>query len=135
MCALVKKFIAVSLSRITTLKLSPLQNRQLLAERAKVDREKGCARSTATTGEHFTAKLAGIVSPPGEECFESQPRILTHYGLSHGRMRGHQRRTFRQYSSYSAPNLLRSVGSSYRTTKRWTPKAATTANAALTGLA
>src|SRR5579864_8900772 len=31
---------------------------------------------------------------------------------SHARRRGSQRFTFRQYSSYSAPNFLRSVGSS-----------------------
>jgi len=32
--------------------------------------------------------------------------------FSHARRRGHQRRTLRQYSSYSVPNFPRSVGSS-----------------------
>ena len=41
-------------------------------------------------------------------------------GLSHPFKRGHQRLTFRQYASYSAPNFRRSVGSSYRITNRCT---------------
>src|SRR5262249_32808742 len=32
---------------------------------------------------------------------------------------GTQRRTAQRYSSYEAPNFLRSVGSSYSTTNRW----------------
>ncbi len=32
--------------------------------------------------------------------------------LLHALRRGHQRRTLRQYSSYSAPNIFRNVGSS-----------------------
>ena len=57
--------------------------------------------------------------------------VLTFYsGLSQPFKRGHQRLTFRQYASYSAPNFRRSVGSSYRMTNRCTPRA-TAATAAI----
>src|ERR1019366_8375886 len=43
--------------------------------------------------------------------------------LFHARIRGSHRRTFRQYVSYSAPNIFRSVGSSYNKTNKTTPSA------------
>src|SRR6516162_3363478 len=46
----------------------------------------------------------------------------------HARSRGTHALTFRQYSSYSVPNIFRSVGSSYTRTNRATPR--TTARAA-----
>jgi hypothetical protein len=41
------------------------------------------------------------------------------YGPRHGVSRGTQRGTFARYTSYSAPNVPCSVGSSYATTNRW----------------
>jgi hypothetical protein len=57
------------------------------------------------------------------------PVLTFHSGLCQPFKRGHQRLTFRQYASYSAPNFRWSVGSSYRITNRCTPRAiaATTA--------
>src|SRR5215469_10252324 len=43
------------------------------------------------------------------------------HSLVHGLSRGSHRGTFRQYSSYSARNIRRSVGSSYPSTNRCTP--------------
>lgn len=45
--------------------------------------------------------------------------VVSPYGPRHGVSRGTQRGTFARYTSYSAPNVPCSVGSSYATTNRW----------------
>src|SRR5215472_834694 len=57
------------------------------------------------------------------------------HSLAHGRSRGSQRGTFRQYSSYSARNIRRSVGSSYPSTNKCTPSTARHATAIATKFA
>src|SRR5260370_38522876 len=53
----------------------------------------------------------------------------------HACIRGSQRRTFRQYSSYSAPNILRRDGSPENRTNKATPTPATKAPPQVSGSA
>ena len=53
------------------------------------------------------------------ELIDSRCFIVCPYGPRHGVSRGTQRGTFARYTSYSAPNVPCSVGSSYATTNRW----------------
>jgi len=85
----------------------------LLPERA--DEQNALFRSSDLQQKDRVGALRGgcdSVSPKSTRKNPSEVRGLIQCGLSQPRVRGHQRRTFRQYSSYSAPNFLRNVGSS-----------------------
>src|SRR5664279_4686231 len=108
---------------------------------------RGGSDSRSSYGARWTAKLTcgRIHKPAWRSLWEESDAHLTRGRFlmcsrkpSHSfqaRIRGIHRRTFLQYASYSAPNIFRSVGSSYINTNKTTPSATTHATAMATRFA
>ncbi len=122
------RFTPDSLALLANASGEPSLGRELTRELASADRVDLLCAFVKWSGLRFVLDdLAALVRRARERREAAPLRVLTttYVGASarhrprHVRSRGIHRGTLAQSSSYSAPNLPRSVGSSYPTTNRW----------------